>query len=134
MTDQTSEHVNAPDLEEMDSHSRLARRRLLKGAATVAPVILTLRSGAAQAAVSACTADPRLRTNLTISVNKRDGSGCKDITGEVLQDGESCLDAYGVDKSKNKTYCGTTTTFKFCPEGNAIYSANAVSSVRCPDL
>ena len=141
MTDQTSEHMSAPDLETMDSHSGLTRRRLLKGAATVAPVILTLRSGTAQAAISACTAEPN-RTSTSTEIKVKTSTGdCESVYGDAISSDESCKSYspdpspyYNSEVSVMKNYCDTGGQFKFCPADNAIYSANAVFSVRCPDL
>lgn len=131
MTDQASEHMKAHELEAMDSHSALTRRRLLKGMATVAPMILTLRSGAAaaQAAASACTAQPyRLAIDQKYLKWSTRKSQCveRSLGGEVLPTGEAC----GVPLDRSKTDC-YGNTIAFCPESNAVYSANAVSSLRC---
>ena len=108
------------------------RRRLIKAAATVAPVILTLRSGATQAVVSACTANPvrtvPSATDKTYCSKLNDSGDCEETTplgGEVITNyDEVCGDPRYVTDANN-------STITYCPNNTAIYSADAVASLRC---
>lgn len=112
------------------------RRRLIKAAATVAPVILTLRSGATQAVVSACTADPKrfAQTGGTTYCSALDDQGsCVNtaLPGEIINPNSSelCSSTSTVTDYSNNS----VTQITYCPTNTAIYSANAVASFRCYD-
>lgn len=81
--------------------AQVSRRRLIKGAATVAPVILTLRSGSVLAAISGCTASPLNPSNYQAP------------TGDQV-----CL-GYTPTEGDNKDMCSP----------GALYSAAAATSL-----
>jgi hypothetical protein len=75
---------------EVSDDLNLRRRRLLRGAIGIAPVVLTLRSGAV-AAVSSCTGTKLLTTVKNVNSN---GGKLDPVTAVGAADGNTCITEY----------------------------------------
>jgi hypothetical protein len=106
-------HIDKPagserQTEASEPNLDLKRRRFIRGAAGVAPVVLTLRSGAVVAAAS-CT-------------------GAKRITTLQEQPGGNFQIAGGTGDLQNGDRCFTSPTV--CPTGQKISEGNSNGTVR----
>jgi hypothetical protein len=130
---------------EVSDDLNLRRRRLLRGAIGIAPVVLTLRSGAV-AAVSSCTGTKLLTSVDRLVVNK--GGRLNPSAGAVS--GDTCITGYDqtdcpteeaikirtgqgsiagtVNISGGKAYCNGTGQSYTLNQKIAILSSNSASS------
>jgi hypothetical protein len=125
---------------EVSDDLNLRRRRLLRGAIGIAPVVLTLRSGAV-AAVSSCTGAKLLtitdfqgKLASSSGVNTTDAcitgydtTGCPTDSGDKIRTGEGSIAVGGVTKKKKNGkyyyYCEGATSSPV-----AILSSSSASS------
>ncbi|EGV27813.1 hypothetical protein ThidrDRAFT_4387 [Thiorhodococcus drewsii AZ1] len=129
-----------------------SRRRLLGQAATAVPVILTLRSGAALAAISACERHQplnpsgwwgwrRVRAGTTCAEKTKDFEICLPRNASLknidsMEQASSLQQASALNLGRSHSSgdpsgdcCnGRTVTLNFCPPG-ALYSSQAWTSI-----
>jgi hypothetical protein len=99
------------DHETLDEHENAGRRRLVRGVAAFAPLVLTLRSGALAAA--SCTGAKTVSYQIPSTGNNNGGLPAGTVEGDVCVKGLDVCATPGTSGHKVSTPLGTPSNYQF---------------------